>query len=769
MRFTLPLSKKRKLKNLFYPVLLASITFLITLIATYFLSTNIETKEKVRFETLLDQVEQQIVFRMETYINALTQTKSMFEISENIERDEFHRYIDSLNVIQDYPGIQGIGFTLKLTEKELPSHMRKIRAEGFTDYKVWPEDKRKIYYPIVYLEPFGWRNQRAFGYDMHTEETRREAMDKALYSGMPAASGKVTLVQESHERIQPGFLIYSPIYRLHSISATPEEREKNLLGFIYSPFRTYDLFNEIFEHVGRNIALKVSIYSSGEKGDDPLYELNPKGKVDRGPLSFQKELTIKVAQRDWKIKIATLTTFPDQSSRYIPLIVFLLGTLVSCLIFWIVLRQIQFSARENARAAQLEILNNVGRKLSAELEWQKLIQFVTDAGRVITDGHWGAYFFKEENSKIHYQLIAVSGGKENEFRNIVYSLPEDFITDLMERKKTVAENRSFDNNPLKSFLSASVVSRNGEIIGGLFFGDERSEHFTERDKSIIEGIAAQAAIAIDNARLFKSANDAIKVRDEFLSVASHELKTPITSLKLQFQQASRMIMQENHKVYDQEAVNRRVRKAVLQLDRMNSLIEDMLDASRASLAKMTLNKTEFDLNELTSEIIDSFAEQLTVQQIHYTFEKCPGGAPVCGDIYRLEQLISNLISNAIKYGKGNEINIKITDKEGMIELSVHDHGMGIPQEKLDKIFERYERAVTGSNISGLGLGLYISNHIAKSHSGKIKVESKLGEGSTFTFVIPKRKYSAPSEQLDQHSTVVPQVSYEDHGDKSKYN
>lgn len=201
---------------------------------------------------------------------------------------------------------------------------------------------------------------------------------------------------------------------------------------------------------------------------------------------------------------------------------------------------------------------------------------------------------------------------------------------------------------------------------------------------------------------------------------------------------------------------------------MNSLIDDMLDASRASLAKMTLNKTEFDLNDLTSEIIDSFADQLTVHKIPYTFEKNPQGAPVYGDSYRLEQLISNLISNAIKYGDGKAIDIKITENNGMIELSVRDHGLGIPPEKLDKIFERYERVVTGSNISGLGLGLYISGHIAKSHEGQILVKSKLGEGSTFTFVIPKRKYTVLSAQSDQHNIVVPQVSYEDREDESEY-
>lgn len=682
---------------------------------------------------------------MQTYINALDQTKSMFEISEKITREEFHRYIDSLNILEDYPGIQGIGYSLKVQRSAMPSLKRTIQHEGYPDFKIWPDNPREIYYPIIFIEPFDWRNQRAFGYDMHTEPTRRAAMDRAMLTGEPAASGRVKLVQEVGEQIQPGFIIYTPVYKMGSTHSTPEERTRNLMGFIHAPFRAHTLFSEIFSHLGKKIPLQIEVYFEVENQRQTLYKMNTDIKLDRNSVQFERNLIFPIAQREWKLNVRTLPNFSDQAASSIPFVVLVLGTIVSFLIFWIILRQIEFSARENARAAQLEILNSVGRRLSGELELPKLIQYVTDAGRVITDSHWGAYFSRVKTDSGIYELSTVSGGKENEFKTILEGLDPDFIKQLFDSKKTVAENYIFANAQLRCYLAVAVISRSGEVIGGLFYGDHREEHFGERDKTIIEGIAAQAAIAIDNAHLFQSATDAIKVRDEFLSVASHELKTPITSLKLQFQQAARSINSGNPTVYDKEAVNRRVKKAVFQLDRMNSLIEDMLDASRASLSKMTLNKVRFDLNDLTSEIIDSFAEQLTVQKIPYTFEKCARPAMVCGDSYRIEQLISNLISNAIKYGNGSAINIVIKEENGVIALSVTDHGIGISKDKLERIFERYERAVTGSNISGLGLGLYISSHIATAHGGNIKVESEYGEGSTFTFMIPKAS-PASSEQ-----------------------
>ena len=720
-------------------MLLAGVTFLTTLIATYYLSVSLERNERERFENLLFQIEQQITFRMQTYTNALVQAKGMFEISDFINRNEYRLYINSLNILKDYPGIQGIGFAKKIPASELAKHEKEIHKEGFPEYKVWPHDKRDVYYSIVYLEPFNWRNKRAFGFDMHTDSARRQAMDMAMRSASPAATDKITLVQEDGQAIQPGFNIYTPIYKHGADLSNIESREKNLIGFIFAAFRSYDLFDEVFAHIGKKLALKVDIYTNDEQKDEIIYQLNPHAHPNEGPYHYEKSIILPIAQREWKIKISTLSVFP-QASLYIPLIIFVLGTLVSFLVFWIILRQIQFSSRENARAAQLEILNNVGRKLAAELELPKLIQFVTDAGRVITDASWGAYFTRiEADQGPHYELSAVSGGKEGEFGEIISIIDGNFINQMLERKSSYVENFTQQNVPLRSFLSVSVISRSGEIIGGLLYGDRRSDNFGERDKKIVEGIAAQAAIAIDNAHLFKSANEAIKVRDEFLNVASHELKTPITSLKLQFQQAAKMINTNNPKVYDREAVNRRVKKAVLQLDRMNGLIEDMLDASRVSLSRMTLNKTHFDLNDLTSEIIDSFAEQLTVQKIPYLFEKSKTPAWVYADSFRLEQVISNLISNAIKYGKGSAIEIAISDENESIHLSVRDHGMGIAKDQLDKVFERYERAVTGSNISGLGLGLYISKHIAVAHEGTITVESKLGEGTTFTLIIPKAK------------------------------
>jgi CHASE1-domain containing sensor protein len=237
MKWGLILShQKVPLRLLKYPLLFSGITFLITIIYCYVIVKNIKAHEQERFNHFVTQVERNITFRMQTYINALVQTKSMFAASNEVTRSEFKRYVSSLDFLKNYPGIQGIGFAKKIEQRHLKEHIKKIQAEGFPQYKVWPDQDRPLYFSIVYLEPFDWRNQRAFGYDMFTEPVRRMAMEKAMETGLPAVSSKVTLVQETKSEEQPGFLIYVPVYLNAADISTIEMRRRNLLGFIYAPF-----------------------------------------------------------------------------------------------------------------------------------------------------------------------------------------------------------------------------------------------------------------------------------------------------------------------------------------------------------------------------------------------------------------------------------------------------------------------------------------------------------------------------------------------------
>jgi PAS domain S-box-containing protein len=230
--------------------------------------------------------------------------------------------------------------------------------------------------------------------------------------------------------------------------------------------------------------------------------------------------------------------------------------------------------------------------------------------------------------------------------------------------------------------------------------------------------------------------EALKARDEFISICSHELKTPITSMKMQFQMAKKLIDRDDPKVYDKDIVHKRVTIANTQLERMALLIDDMLEASRIAMGKLHIEKKPLEINELATEVLDRFSEQLNILNLKVDLHKEDRPVMVFGDKFRLEQVISNLITNAMKYGKHKPFSISITTQDERVLISVKDRGLGIAPEKLPAIFSRFERAVEDSGISGLGLGLYISQQIVLSHDGIIRVESELDQGSVFTVELP---------------------------------
>jgi PAS domain S-box-containing protein len=239
-------------------------------------------------------------------------------------------------------------------------------------------------------------------------------------------------------------------------------------------------------------------------------------------------------------------------------------------------------------------------------------------------------------------------------------------------------------------------------------------------------------------RAEEALRQAVQTRDEFISICSHELKTPITSMKLQFQMAERQLKRGDLRVFSEELVSKRIESTNRQLDRMTRLIEEMLDVTRFTQGRLQLDLQVNDLSALLAEMADRFSEQFSQMGTAISLDAEPD-IQVELDRYRIEQVVSNLLTNSIKYGARNPVEIKLRRVGDHAELRVTDHGVGIKADSLDRIFNRFERAISANNISGLGLGLYISRQIVIAHGGKIWAESKLGEGSTFIMELPIRQ------------------------------
>ncbi|NPC85536.1 GAF domain-containing protein, partial [Pyxidicoccus fallax] len=283
-------------------------------------------------------------------------------------------------------------------------------------------------------------------------------------------------------------------------------------------------------------------------------------------------------------------------------------------------------------------------------------------------------------------------------------------------------------------LAVPMVAR-GRILGTLTFGAARRRRYGAADLLLAEELAHRTAMAIDNSRLYQEAQKAINLRDEFLSIASHELRTPITTLHLQLQNLRRLCTARD------DALCRRLDVSTKQIHRLDKLIEGLLDVSRISTGQLRFTVETLDLTQLATEVVEQFQQEAA--RAHCQLE-LRTREPVTGrfDRLRVEQVLANLLSNAIKYAAGNPVTVSVEERGGFARLTVQDRGIGIPEKDLSRIFGRFERAVSPRNYGGLGLGLFITRQIVEAHGGTIHVTSRPGQGSIFTVDLPRDFLSA---------------------------
>jgi PAS domain S-box-containing protein len=254
----------------------------------------------------------------------------------------------------------------------------------------------------------------------------------------------------------------------------------------------------------------------------------------------------------------------------------------------------------------------------------------------------------------------------------------------------------------------------------------------------------------ERARLWRKAQEEVRERDEFLSIASHELRTPITALQLQLQllqRASQRMLGGMPRPLEEklESLERQTRRLAL-------LVNELLDVSRMRLGKLQLRYEPLDLADVAREAAGHVEADVsrTGSQIAYDLAPSPGRY----DRLRVEQVVGNLLVNAGKFGEGKPVVLRVRPEGEFAVLEVSDHGIGIPLEHQARVFERFQRAVPAQNFGGLGLGLYVARQIVEAHGGTIQVSSAAGAGSTFTVRIP-RDPPALTVGPDQASGATP--------------
>jgi len=452
------------------------------------------------------------------------------------------------------------------------------------------------------------------------------------------------------------------------------------------------------------------------------------------------------------------------------------------------------TARLREQTEVVETINRIGQLLSAELDQEKLVQAVTDAATELTGAQFGSFFYNVYNEEgAAYMLYTLSGVPREAFAN--FPMPRatalfgpTFLGEGTIRMADVKKDPRYGHSPpyhgmppghlpVTSYLAVPVISRSGEVLGGLFFGHPEAGIFTARHERIIEGLAAQTAIAMDNARLYQSAQQTLKdhedllererkarqeseiasrAKDEFLGLLSHELRTPLNAIL----GWTRMLSTGR---LEPEAVARGIatidRNAKLQA----RLIEDMLDVSRIISGKLRLDAQPVDLTSVVNAAVDTLRPAAEAKDIRVQVVLDFGAGVVLGDPVRLQQVVWNLLANAIKFTpKHGRVQVQLERVNSHLEVTVSDTGPGVAEEFLPFVFDRFRQA--DSTISrhhgGLGLGLAIVRHLVELHGGTVKAGNRGDEpGAVFSVLLPLMVVRKPASPLaEERARVHPGIS-----------
>jgi signal transduction histidine kinase len=289
---------------------------------------------------------------------------------------------------------------------------------------------------------------------------------------------------------------------------------------------------------------------------------------------------------------------------------------------------------------------------------------------------------------------------------------------------------------------ALSVAREGELLGALhIYTRDPDRDFDEIDRDLAHILAAQVSIAITNARLFTQLNEMDQEREQFLSIVSHELRTPLTPLKAlaQLQLGRLRRSQARGTPMDLEALERNLESIERQVDRMNGLVNDLLSVSRAGRGKLEMENAPFDLAEEVRDVVGRYVAATREEGRHSFAIDAPETLTYDGDQARIDQLLMNLVGNAVKYSpRGGQVAVRLARQNGAAEIAIADQGIGIPSGDITRLGTAFTRgAGKASTFAGMGIGLHVAKLVAEAHGGSLQLESPGDDkGTTVTVRLP---------------------------------
>ncbi len=437
---------------------------------------------------------------------------------------------------------------------------------------------------------------------------------------------------------------------------------------------------------------------------------------------------------------------------------------------------------EREQSRELELLNRAGMTVGSTLDVEHLLQAVTDIATELSTAKYGAFFYNttDENGD-SFLLYALTGASREAFESLgkpratplfspTFRGEGPIRSDDITKDSRYGKWGAMPQNHLavRSYLAVPVVSRSGEVFGGLFFGHPEVGVFDAHHERIVIGVAAVAGVALDNARRYSNLKAAAEERerlleaeraarseteragnlkDQFLANLSHELRTPLNAILGWAQLIESGRLSDADLKQAVETIKRNARA-------QTQLINDLLDMSRIVSGKIQLDLQSVDPAGVVDLAVESIRPAAEAKQLVLRKSIEPNTGRVLGDPVRLQQIIWNLLTNAVKFTPTGTIDVVLKRIDGHIEIAVQDTGIGIKEEFLPKVFERFRQADPSSTRAhgGLGLGLSIVKTIVDMHGGAVRAESD-GESKGASFIIRLPIASPRNENVDRPAVV----------------
>ena len=703
-------------------------TLLVQLVVWQSLRTNEDRAARQQFQMLGEKVTEAIRKRLRDHEQILLGGAGLFDAVENVSREQWRTYVERLLLPDRYPGIQGVGFSQAIPQAERDAHVARIRAQGYPDYDIHPPGQRDLYTSIVFLEPFLRRNLAAFGYDMYSEPTRRRAMQRAARLGETSITGKVTLLQETHGKVQAGVLLYVPVYRPNAPLTTPEQRMQALIGFVYSPYRVEDLMRGILR--AADLPLALHIYAS--PGEEPEHLLYASSEApEPGSARFSQLQQLELYGQTWTLRMDSRPEF-DERFHSNEALVFGLGLGLSLLVFFLT----SSLALRHSRAQALA--NEMTRHIRQSKHDLRLSEErLSLALKGSNDGLWDL------------DLEAGSMFASPRAWEMLGYRPNELTCDLkLWERLTVAEDLAQQKARLAQTMLSNVdhfttelrlQHKHGHVVPVLLRG------YIQRDpQGMAQRISGTLMDLTERKRVEQMKND-------FVSTVSHELRTPLTSIS-----GALGLIVGGALGAAPPAMQQMLEIAYRNSLRLGHLINDLLDMEKIAAGKMSFELREHSLGDLLEESLASNQALCEQHGVCCTLEH-PTDVLVWVDGLRLQQVLGNFLSNAVKFTpEGGEIRLHSSLRGTKVRISVTDQGPGIPEAFRSRVFEKFAQADASDSRqkSGTGLGLAITKELIERMGGTVGFDCVPGQGTTFWCELPIQIPPAESDCRDGQPRIL---------------